>query len=209
MSKLSDFIKKHIDFKLYRVTVLGFITAFLAIPMIMFAEPDSKIAYENGLIENIQMAVLLIGGWLAIKSKTDKKFFYFAAMVIGILILREVNCGRTLFFPIPGVENAYYGWNSIKYGYLAHPLFGLYIAWTGFYFLKNKLFLNLWDYIKNTTLPFWNIILMIAGAVLGIYAEHATNNFVFEEMTELLFYVALTGIIWLYTKNKKFILNSD
>ena len=209
MNKLTGFVKKHLDFKLYGVTVLAFIVALLIVPMIVYINPYSKIAYENGLLENIQMVVLFGGCWFAMKSKTDKKFFYFVTMVLGILILREVNCGRTLFFPIPGVENAYYSWKDIKYGYLAHPLFGLYIAWTAIYFLKNKLFLNLWNYLKNTKLPVWNIVLMFAGAGLGMYAEHATDNFVFEEITELLFYTALIGIIWLYTKNKNFMPNSD
>ena len=209
MSKLLNFINTHLDFKIYGVTIPAFLIGIAAIPMVMYIDPYSKIAYENGLLENIQMAVLFAGCWFAMKSKTDKKFFYFVAMVLGILLLREVNCGRTLFFPIPGVENAYYGWKDIKYGYLVHPIFGIYIAWVVIYFLKNKLFLNLWNYMKNTALPFWNIILMFAGAVLGMFAEHATNNFVFEEITELLFYVALAGIIWLYTRHEKFKINAE
>ena len=209
MSKLLNFINAHLDFKIYGVTLIALIVAISVIPMIVFFDPYSRIAYENGLLENIQMAVLFAGCWFAMKSKTDKKFFYFVTMVLGILLLREVNCGRTLFFPIPGVENAYYGWKDIKYGYLAHPIFGIYIAWVVIYFFKNKLFLNLWNYIKMTRLPFWNIVMMLAGAGLGLYAEHSTENFVFEEITELLFYTALTGIIWLYTNNKNFAINGD
>ena len=73
----------------------------------------------------------------------------------------------------------------------------------GIYFLKNKLFIKLWEMIKNTKLPIWDIALMLLGMVLGIYAEECAHNFVFEEITELLFYTALVGIIWLYSKGGK------
>ena len=207
--KVKEFCNNHFDFKIYWVTAIAFTIAVLIAPMIMFIDPQSKIGYENGLLENIQMAILLFGCWLGISSKTDKKFFYFVSLVLGILIIREVNCGRTLFFPIPGAENAFYSWKDIKYGYLAHPIFGIYIAWVVIYFLKNKLFLNLWNYLCKTALPFWNMILGILGVSLALYAEKATENFVFEEITELLMYVAVVGIIWLYTKHEKFKINAE
>lgn len=44
---------------------------------------------------------------------------------------------------------------------------------------------------------------------MGAIAEKATNNnFVFEEGFELLFYVSLLGIIWLYSKNENFQINN-
>ncbi len=194
------FINKHFDFKFYSVTWLALLTAVLILPCIMFL--PERFGYENGLLENIQMLVLFFGLYVAFRSKFDKKFFIFVGLVLIILILREINCGRTLFFPIPGVENAYYSWKDIKYGYLAHPLYGAYMACVGIYFFVNKLFVNLWNYICKTKLPFWNIILMFTGMILGLYAEHSSHNMVFEEITELLFYISLVGIIWIYTRDK-------
>ena len=52
-------------------------------------------------------------------------------------------------------------------------------------------------------------VLMLAGMILGTYAEEVAHNMVFEEITELLFYVALTGIIWLYAFNKDFQLTKE
>ena len=193
-----NFIKNHIDFKIYGASWVSILTALMIVPCIMFL--PEKFGYENGLLENIQMAVLFFGLYLSFFSKIDKKFFIFVGLVLIILILREVNCGRTLFFPVPGMENVFYSWKDIKYGYLAHPIYGAYIALVGIYFLKNKLFINLWNYIKNTKLPIWNIIFMFLGMGLGLYAEHSAHNMVFEEITELLFYVSLIGIIWIYTK---------
>lgn len=197
-----NFIKNHFDLKIYSVTISAIVVALLIIPSVLFL--PAKFGYENGLLENLQMLVLFIGLYLCFFSKTDKKFFNFVGLVLIILILREVNCGRTLFFPVPGVENAYYSWKDIKYGYLAHPIYGAYIAAVGVYFLKNKLFMNLWNYISKTKLPVWNILLMITGMILGLYAEHSLHNMVFEEITELLFYISLVGIIWLYTRNSNF-----
>jgi hypothetical protein len=135
----------------------------------------------------------------------DKQFFTFVALVLGILLLREINCGRTIFFAIPGQENAFYSWKEIKYGWLAHPIFGAYIAFVGLYFLKNKLFINLWHMIRDIKFPIWNFLLMLLGMALGLYAEECVHNFVFEEITELLFYVALVGFIYLYSRDENFI----
>ena len=62
----------------------------------------------------------------------------------------------------------------------------------------------MWNIIKNVKFPVWNFILLFIGMGLGEYAEKATENFVFEEISELLFYVALVGIIWLYGYNERF-----
>lgn len=197
-----NFIKNHLDFKIYACTWLSIIVAIMVIPCVLFL--PQHFGYENGLLENIQMLTLFIGLILAIKAKINKQFFYFVAMVIGILVIREVNCGRTLFFPIPGEVNAYYSWKDIKYGWLAHPIYGIYMAYVAFYFFKNKLFINLLNYIKKVKFPIWNIVLMITGMGLGLYAEKVMENFVFEEISELLFYVSLVGIIYLYAYNKNF-----
>lgn len=187
---------------MYGVSIISIIVALMIAPCVMFL-PEIY-GFENGLLENIQMFVLFVGLYLSFSAKTDKKFFIFTGLILIILTLREVNCGRTLFFPIPGTENAYYGWKDIKYGYLAHPIFGAFIAFVGVYFLKNKLFLNLWKYLSQTALPIWNILLMLIGMGLGLYAEHSAHNMVFEEITELLFYVSLIGIIYLYSRCKNY-----
>ena len=197
-----QFLKNHFNFKIYPTTILGILTALTIVPCVLFL--PQTYGYENGLLENLQMFVLFVGLYFSFFSKIDKKFFRLAGLVLIILMIREVNCGRTLFFPIPGVENAFYSWKDIKYGYLAHPIYGIYIASVVIYFLKNKLFINLWNIVKSVKLPVYDILLMLTGMALGLYAEHSCHNMVFEEITELLFYVSLVGIIWLYSKHKDF-----
>ena len=198
-----NFFKTHIDFKFNIPTLISFLVTLMIIPAFLFL--PEHCGYENGLIENIQLMVLFLGVFFAIRPKTDKKFFTFVALVLSILFLREINCGRTIFFPISGTENAFYSWKEIKYGWLAHPLFGAYIAFVGFYFLKNKLFINIWEKLRDIKFPIWNFLFLILGMALGTYAEECVHNFVLEEITELLFYVALVGFIYLYSRDKRFI----
>lgn len=200
---IKDFVSNHFNFKVYPVTIIAVITFLAIAPCVMFL--PAKYGYENGLLENIQMFFLFLGCFWALKAPKDKKFFRFVTLVLIILILREINCGRTLFFPIPGYENAFYSWKEIPYGWLAHPLYGLYMACVGLYFLINKLYIKLWNLFSETKLPVWNILLMISGIILGLYAEKAAHNDIFEEITELLFYVSITGIIYLYAHHKDYI----
>ena len=125
-------------------------------------------------------------------------------MVLGILFIREVNCGRTIFFAIPGTENEFYRWSEIKYGWLAHVIYAIYMTFVGLYFLINKLFVNLWQKLWSIRLPFWNFILLLIGIIAGLYAEE-THMLVFEESAELLFYVALISFVYLYSQHKDFI----
>ena len=203
MEKIREFMCKHINFGIDSVTVLGTITALAIIPAVMFL-PESC-GFENGIIENIQLVFLFLGIFFAARPKIDKKFFTFIALVLGILIIREVNCGRTIFFPIPCEVNEFYRWSEIKYGWLAHPIYGIYMAFVGFYFLKNKLYTTLWQKIKDIKFPIWNFVLLIIGIVLGVYAEEYVHNLVFEESAELLFYVILVGFVYLYSRHKKYI----
>ena len=108
--KLVFFIKNHFDFKVYGVTWIAFAVMVSIVPMLIFL--PQKYGFENGLLENIQMTVLFIIVYLALTSKVNKKFFNFVVLVLSILIIREVNCGRTLFFPIPDTYHQYYSWRQ-------------------------------------------------------------------------------------------------
>lgn len=202
---IKNFISKHLDFRIYGVTWIAILVALLMIPALMFM--PQKYGYENGLIENIQMVILWIMIFTALKAKSNKNFFKLVALILTIIIIREVNCGRTLFFHIPGTENSYYRWKDIKYGYLVHPIYGAYIATVALVALKNNFFVDLWKIVKNIKFPVWNILFASVATFLGAIAEKATNNnFIFEEGFELLFYVSLFGIIYLYSRHKNFML---
>lgn len=193
-------MNKNFDFKLSITDILCIAIILLAIPGIMYL--PVKFGYENGFIENLQIIVLFTSCYYAIRAKENRKFFNLVLMFLGILLLREVNCGRTIFFPIPGVENAFYSWKDIKYGWLAHPLFGIYIGATVLYGLWNKFYIDLWNILKKTKLPFWSILFLIIGIVLSLVAEKCTHNFLFEEFSELLMYISLLSIIKKYSQKE-------
>ena len=204
-----NFIKSHFDFKMYGVTWIAFLV-LVFIPVMLCYLPQ-KFGFENGVIENIQMLVLFIIFYLCLSSKVNKRFFYFAALVLTIIMIREVNCGRTLFFPIPGEYHQYYSWRDLPWpwlGKIVHIVYGFWIAIAGLIFIKEKIYVDLCDILKNIKLPFLNLVFACFAMFMGAIAEKLThNNFIFEEGFELLFYVSLLGIVWLYSRNKNFIIS--
>ena len=205
LEKVKTFLSNHLDFRFYSVTWIALVVGLAIIPALMYM--PQKYGYENGLLESVQMVVLFGILAMCLTSKVNKRFFRFAALALTIIMIREVNCGRTLFFHIPGTENSFYSWKEIKYGYLVHPIYGTYIGLIGLTFLCKKLYVDMWNMIKNIKLPVWNLLFMGIASFCGAIAEKATNNnFIFEEGFELLFYVALAGIVYLYSRNENFAL---
>lgn len=202
-NKLNGFIN-HFDFKFNIFASFALFIMVLFLPQIIALMPES-FGYENNFFENIQMIILFVSCFFALKTKNkeNKKFFIFVFLILTIIMLREVNCGRTLFFPVEGKINEFYSWKEIPYGYLAHPIYGLYMAGVGVYFLVNKLWKNLFDFLINYKFPIFNFIFMIFGMVIGLYAEKTFHYDIFEEIAELLFYFSLMAIIYLYSYNKQ------
>jgi len=209
MEFIKSFIKNHLDFKFYRVSLITLVVFLLIFPALAFL--PQKYGYENGLLENIQMAVLFGIGYMCLFAKYNKRIFKFAALALLILIFREVNLGRTIFFPIEGEIGKFYSWKQINaqlgfpLGKCVHFTYGLYIAFVAILFIVKGIFKEGFILIKNVKLPVWNLLFMGISAFCGAIAEKATNNnFIFEEGFELLFYTALAGVIYLYTMNEKF-----
>ncbi len=208
MEKIKNFLNNHLDFRVYGVTRVAFLILAL-IPVCLVYMPQ-KYGYENGLIESIQMVILFVILGLCLSARVNKTFFRFCGWILTIIMIREVNCGRTLFFHVPGTENSYYPWREIKYGYLVHPIYGVYIAIVFLCFLIKKQFITLFKLVKRVKFPVWNIALACFSMFMGAIAEKATNNnFIFEEGFELLFYVCLLGIVYLYSRHENFMLEVE
>ena len=199
---IKEFILNHFDFGFYAAIIPAVICLLCVVPCTL--NLPVKYGYENGVLENIQMIILLVSFLMALMAKANKKFFIFVALLILLFALREVNYGRTLFFSVPGEENMFYSWKEIPYGYLVNPIIGLYMLGILVYFFVNKLYLVLWQYITKTKIPVFNFCLIFAGIILSLYAEKYTHNFVFEEMAEMLLYFAIAGTVYLYVFHKKF-----
>lgn len=166
-----NFIRNHFDFRFYGVTWLALAVGLAIIPCLMYM--PQKFGFENGLLENIQMAVLFVIFALCLTAKVNKRFFRFAALALTIIIIREVNCGRTLFFPIPGEYHKYYSWRQLPWpwlGKVVHTLYALWIAFVAFLFLKKKIYIDLWQIIKNVKFPVWNLLFMGFASFMGAIA---------------------------------------
>ena len=78
------------------------------------------------------------------------------------------------------------------------------MAWTGIYFFWKRLYIDFFKYVKNIKFPVWNCLFLLIGMVIGWLSEHKLDNMMLEEMAEMLFYVALVGIIYLYSQKEEF-----
>ena len=196
-TRLSEYFNLHF----YKSTIPAVLIALIIAPCtILF---PARYGFENGPIENLQIFVLLATAIIAFCARNNKKLFIFVGLIIIALLLRETSYGRTLFFAVPNTENKFYKWTEIKYGWLAHPIYGLFLLSTATYFILNKLHRNILQIIHTSKIPFWNTLMLLSGLILGIFAEKIMHNTIFEEMSELLFYTALCGIIYIYA-NKNF-----
>lgn len=207
--KILDFIKGHVDFKFHFVSVLALFVLLLIPPMLAYLPQDW--GFENGLLEDFQMLVLFWILAMCVYAKNNKRIFKYAAFALLIIIFREINLGRTILFPIPGEVGKFYPWSYVNeqmgfpIGKCVHFAYGLYIAAIAILFIIKGIFKDGFNLVFKTKLPFWNLIFMGVASFCGAIAEKATNNnFIFEEGFELLFYVALAGVIYLYTMDDRY-----
>ena len=196
-------IFSRLKWKVYPSTWFSIIAFLSIIPCVMFL--PEKFAWENSFIENTQMIVLFVCFFITIKAKWNKKFFNWISFIVVILILREINYGRS-FFPKPNVINSFYQWKEIipNYWWIPRTLYGLFMAYTIYYFFKNNLLKTVVLYIKKAPIDVWNCIFLFLGIILGTLGENTIKNEMLEETTENLFYVAFTVLIWLYSHNKDY-----
>lgn len=186
------------DFRLHTAALAAIVVAVLCVPLGVYLPVEC--GYENGVVENVQMAVLAFGVYFCLTARNHRQFFVVVALVLVMLMLREVNCGRTLFFARPGMVNEFYKWKEIPYGWVARALYGGYMAGVMAYFLYKRLYLQIGEVLRQVGVPVWNVILMLIGMALGIYGERVMNNMTVEEFAELGFYVALVGGIHIYAR---------
>jgi len=206
MEKIKGFftgLKSRLDFNFRPITILPLLIILLTLPACLWLPVEYS--YENCLIENFQLIIILAAFIICIKAKNDKTFFNTLALVMVILFLREINCGRTVFFHIPGGgPNDFYSWKQIPYGYLAHPIYGAFMAFSGLYFILTESYKPLWNYFLKAKISIYNWVFVIIGIVFGLLGEEWGMPML-EEMTETLFYTSLLAIIFLQAQNKEYI----
>lgn len=228
--KIVNFLNNHFNFK----PTKGFWAVFLAtviLTLLSFLFPPIY-GYENGVIETVQMVVLFAMIALCATAKYNRRFFRYAIYFVLIIILREINCFRTVFyykvspFPIEGREDMFYPWKEIYYEYflnitsfsnqtktfqgiiklgpIVHAIYGLFMGLVLLFFFVKKIFIDFWNILKKVKFPFWSCLLLLALIIFARICDTVFENSSIEETAELLMYVLITRIIWLYTRNKEY-----
>lgn len=187
---------KRADFRLHPAAQIALLVAAVSVPLGVWM--PEWFGYENGPVENVQLLVLAFGVYFCCSARNHRPLFAVVAMLLVILALREVNCGRTLFFAKPGMINEFYKWKEIPYGWLARVLFGGYVLLTALLFFCRRLYVPMWGMLRRIPVPVWNVLGVVLGMVLGVYGERVLYNTSVEELAELVFYVSLVGGVHLY-----------
>lgn len=187
-----------LDFRMLPISGIAWLVCVLCVyPGLILPE---ECCYENGWVENVQMIVLLMGGYYCLCAANHRSLFFVSGLVVLALILREVNCGRTLFFAKPGEINVFYRWSEIPGGWLVRCLYGGYMAWVAYFFLRKRLYRDAWSVLRMAKLPFWNVVLLPVSLFAAAYGERVLKNQSLEELSELVFYVSLVGLIYFYSR---------
>lgn len=193
-------LSNYLDWKFRTTTWLTIVVALVCI-VCAFVLPYS-FGDKNSPVENVQMAVVLVGLIVTCTARERKKLFVFASLVMFLVLAREVNYGRTLFiFADPENANAYPKWKDMEYGWLAHVIVGLYMAWLVVYFIWRKLWKEIRDVLKTVRIPASDVLISVAGLLAGVVFESMHDNLT-EELGELVMYVGGVGILYLYSRNK-------
>ncbi|MCR5506724.1 MAG: hypothetical protein K6F04_02630 [bacterium] len=198
-------IFSRLNWKIYPSTLFSIITLLSILPCVLFL--PEKYAWENSYIENAQNFIILAMFICALKATRAKQLFNWIAMVIVMLFLREINCGRIFFSVSEDWNPPFKPWREIlpsPYNHIPNALFGLFILYAIYYFFKSRAYLQLWTILKQAKIDCWNIIFMGIGGVLGTLAEISVHSEMLEETTETLFYVAFGVLIYLYGQSKDY-----
>lgn len=193
-------MNKYLDWQFRSTTWVTLLVA-LGCLICAFMLPAS-FGNKNSPIENVQMLIIAIGLFIACTAKERKHLYVFAALCLFLMLAREVNFGRTLFiFADPENPNVYPKWKHMEYGWLARIGIGLAMAWVAVYFFWRKVWKLLWEVLRTERIPVWDLLLAIGGVIAGVSFE-SMHNCLSEELGEVVCYVGVVGVLYLYSRNK-------
>ena len=200
---VSGFIKNIIqrfDYKVSCITAIEFLLVALIYLMMKFADPSWFV--ENGIVENLQIVILVVAFIICITAKKDRSLFVFCGLVILLLIMREINFGRLYFCEKYLAANEVCRWKNLKYGYIAEYGRLLYSIGIVIYACYHKLWKVIWKYAILAPIYIWDIAIILLCTTLGIMAEfESVDNEILEESAEGIAYFALAYCLWRYSRS--------
>ena len=199
MTNITKSLFERLNWRPNVLTFLQMLILLAVYPAVKYANPQWF--FEDGIVENIQLAICLCCFMAAWFAPRDKALFRFFALVIILIIFREISTGRhwlCAYYNLPQESK----WKDIPYGLVLYWGRNLFAIFTFVYFLWHKVYKSLWQYIKKAPIFVWEFLFLAAGVILALLAEKPIDNEIMEEMAETLFYLALFNLIWRYEYSK-------
>lgn len=195
------FLTAHMDCQFSIPSLVAVAVALLCVACI-YLLPET-VSGKNSTPEYVQLLLLLIGIAMSFTAKKRHTFYTFVGFVLLLLLLREINFGRTLpCFADPDDPNKFRKWKDIPYGWLAHVFIGVYIVALVAFFLVKKLYLDVWQLLRTVRFPLWECLIMVSAALCAQMTERVFHSDFVEEFFELSFYGALICLVWRFTRGK-------
>lgn len=167
---------------------------------------DESWGWENNLIENSQLVIIVLGAWASFQvsrrfePKTKlRRFWLWSIAVWGICFARELSWGRSLFPKgPPGGRPRFHTLDELWFGPLVHPIVGLLMLVMIIGLLSN---LDLKGMIRTVRIPVLCTVIVVFSAVLSSMFEQEFfpmtpgRATVFEEFGETVLWWSLLGVI--------------
>ena len=174
----------------YRIFVgFAFVAEILSVPL-SFALPV-ELSFENGLIENAQIVVLIVGALWILKVRSPLKWFqrFFAAGLL-LIVFRELSWGR-VFFPVSmePLGPVFIDMAHFKYGTEVHVAMVAYVAAMIFILIR---FVPV-KKILHSPQPSAAFAVMIVAFIFSSFGDSGLllgklHGQILEELNELIFY---------------------
>lgn len=188
-------LRARFDYRFWPDLYWYFAVLLLAFPAQMFLPVEC--GYETGIVEMTQLAVIGIGMVFCIRSKYQRELFYVAAAILFVMLLRETNFGKTVFYPDPVRPNKFLSWDQIWYAPYVDPVMILYGIGVVVYGIRKKLWIPLWKYVCTAKIPVWMVLAFLIAFAASSVLDKCKMD-ILEEMVEMAAYVAMIGTLRIY-----------
>ena len=193
-AQLADLFRNRLDFRWYPETFVCIALALLIYPAGRFLPVE--FGYENELVENLQLIALFAAMIRCITTKHNRPLFRLISLLLFVMMLRETNFGKTLFYPDPVNPNEFLRWDEIPYAPYVDPVMIVYGIFAAIYFVRHRIYMFFPVFLQKGVIPVIPVITIAVSMTASIIIDKTVENCVAEETAELVFYVAFVAALW-------------
>lgn len=189
-----------LDFSGNFLTLAELLLAVAIYPLMQYT--SARWYVEDGVVENLQLIICVVGLCAAWCVQKDKTLFIFFSLLTVLMIIREVNMGR-YWLCAAYTTLISCNWSDIPFGETLRWIRNIFTTFVIVYFFWLKVYVTAWKYIKTAPIYVWELLFLILGGVLALLAEHPFDNEILEELAESLFYLSFLNLLLRYGYGKK------